>query len=171
MDIKSNKIAYELIFYVEYFHPVIDRAINGTRPLRQAHLGGTAEGRISNQELADRIGLSPSPCLRRVKALEEGGVALDDNRDAGLLQHYFGDPDGVWVSGLPPGEIALAAVIPDEELGSHLGDAVLRGPAAAGHGERLRHWVRSPERVGQVSSKFLHSGGLIPDLSVTPVRL
>lgn len=32
------------------------------------------EGRISNQELADRIGLSPSPCLRRVKALEEAGV-------------------------------------------------------------------------------------------------
>jgi Lrp/AsnC family leucine-responsive transcriptional regulator len=32
------------------------------------------EGRISNQELADRIGLSPSPCLRRVKALEESGL-------------------------------------------------------------------------------------------------
>ncbi len=32
------------------------------------------EGRISNQELADRIGLSPSPCLRRVKALEEAGI-------------------------------------------------------------------------------------------------
>ncbi len=32
------------------------------------------EGRISNQELADRIGLSPSPCLRRVRALEESGV-------------------------------------------------------------------------------------------------
>lgn len=31
------------------------------------------EGRISNQELADRIGLSPSPCLRRVRALEESG--------------------------------------------------------------------------------------------------
>ena len=31
-------------------------------------------GRISNQELADRIGLSPSPCLRRVKALEDAGV-------------------------------------------------------------------------------------------------
>ena len=27
------------------------------------------DGRISNQELADRIGLSPSPCLRRVRAL------------------------------------------------------------------------------------------------------
>ena len=29
---------------------------------------------ISNAELAERIGLSPSPCLRRVKALEEAGV-------------------------------------------------------------------------------------------------
>jgi Lrp/AsnC family leucine-responsive transcriptional regulator len=33
-----------------------------------------ADGRISNQDLAEAIGLSPSPCLRRVRALEEGGV-------------------------------------------------------------------------------------------------
>lgn len=32
------------------------------------------EGRISNQDLAERIGLSPSPCLRRVRALEESGI-------------------------------------------------------------------------------------------------
>lgn len=32
------------------------------------------DGRISNQELADRIGLSPSPCLRRVRSLEESGL-------------------------------------------------------------------------------------------------
>lgn len=32
------------------------------------------DGRISNQELADKIGLSPSPCLRRVRALEESGL-------------------------------------------------------------------------------------------------
>ena len=31
------------------------------------------EGRISNQELADRVALSPSPCLRRVKQLEDDG--------------------------------------------------------------------------------------------------
>ncbi|MAM69806.1 MAG: AsnC family transcriptional regulator [Gammaproteobacteria bacterium] len=31
-------------------------------------------GRISNQELADKIGLSPSPCLRRVRQLEEAGI-------------------------------------------------------------------------------------------------
>ncbi len=47
------------------------------------------EGRISNQELAERIGLSPSPCLRRVRALEESGLitgyrALLDARQLGL---------------------------------------------------------------------------------------
>jgi Lrp/AsnC family transcriptional regulator, leucine-responsive regulatory protein len=31
-------------------------------------------GRISNQDLADRVGLSNSPCLRRVKALEARGI-------------------------------------------------------------------------------------------------
>lgn len=30
--------------------------------------------RISNVELADEVGLSPAPCLRRVRALEEAGV-------------------------------------------------------------------------------------------------
>jgi Lrp/AsnC family leucine-responsive transcriptional regulator len=47
------------------------------------------DGRISNQMLAERIGLSPSPCLRRVRALEENGVitgyrALVDARKLGL---------------------------------------------------------------------------------------
>jgi len=32
------------------------------------------EGRLSNLELAQRVHLSPSACLRRVKALEDGGV-------------------------------------------------------------------------------------------------
>ena len=33
-------------------------------------------GRLSNQEMADQIGLSPSACLRRFKALEESGLIL-----------------------------------------------------------------------------------------------
>ncbi|MCG6860025.1 MAG: Lrp/AsnC family transcriptional regulator [Chromatiaceae bacterium] len=46
-------------------------------------------GRISNQELAERIGLSPSPCLRRVRALEESGLiagyrAMLDAKQLGL---------------------------------------------------------------------------------------
>ena len=32
-----------------------------------------ADGRLSNIELAARVGLSPSPCLRRVKRLERDG--------------------------------------------------------------------------------------------------
>jgi Lrp/AsnC family leucine-responsive transcriptional regulator len=44
---------------------------------------------LSNQDLAERIGLSPSPCLRRVRALEQGGLitgyrALVDARKLGL---------------------------------------------------------------------------------------
>ena len=32
-----------------------------------------ADGRLSNVELAERVGLSPSPCLRRLKRLEREG--------------------------------------------------------------------------------------------------
>jgi len=47
------------------------------------------DGGLSNQRLAERIGLSPSPCLRRVQALEEAGiirkrVALLDPQRLGL---------------------------------------------------------------------------------------
>jgi Lrp/AsnC family leucine-responsive transcriptional regulator len=33
-----------------------------------------ADGQITNQQLADAVGLSPSPCLRRVRQLEESGI-------------------------------------------------------------------------------------------------
>jgi len=33
-----------------------------------------SDGRITNVELARRVGISPPPCLRRVRALEEAGV-------------------------------------------------------------------------------------------------
>ena len=35
-----------------------------------------SNGRLSNVELADRVGLTPAPCLRRVKRLEEDGVIV-----------------------------------------------------------------------------------------------
>ena len=46
-------------------------------------------GRLTNQELAERVNLSPSPCLRRVRLLEERGVitgytALVDQKAYGL---------------------------------------------------------------------------------------
>ncbi len=47
------------------------------------------DGRLSNQELADRVALTPSPCLRRVRRLERLGiirqyVALVDPDKVGL---------------------------------------------------------------------------------------
>lgn len=46
-------------------------------------------GRMSNQDLADKVALSPSPCLRRVRRLEEEGfisnyVALINADKVGL---------------------------------------------------------------------------------------
>ncbi|MCZ6488255.1 MAG: Lrp/AsnC family transcriptional regulator [Gammaproteobacteria bacterium] len=41
-----------------------------------------SNGRISNLELADQVGLSPTPCSRRVKRLEDSGII---NRHVTLL--------------------------------------------------------------------------------------
>lgn len=51
-------------------------------------------GRIPNTDLADQVGLSPSPCLRRVKRLEDAGivsryVALADASMLGLSTTAF----------------------------------------------------------------------------------
>ena len=48
-----------------------------------------SDGRIANVALAERVGLTPSPCLRRVKWLEEEGVirrygAVIDAKQVGL---------------------------------------------------------------------------------------
>jgi Lrp/AsnC family leucine-responsive transcriptional regulator len=47
------------------------------------------DGRMTNQDLSERVGLSPSPCLRRLRALETSGkifryVALVDPDQVGL---------------------------------------------------------------------------------------
>lgn len=47
------------------------------------------DGRLSNVDLAEKVGLSPSPCLRRVKRLEQDGYirgyrAVLDRRRVGL---------------------------------------------------------------------------------------
>lgn len=47
------------------------------------------DGRLTNQELAERVSLSPSPCLRRTRRLEQAGVirgyvALVEPRAVGL---------------------------------------------------------------------------------------
>lgn len=53
-----------------------------------------ADSRLTNVELAGRVGLSPSPCLARVRALEKAGVirryvALVEPAALGLGVHVF----------------------------------------------------------------------------------
>ncbi len=53
------------------------------------------DARISNTELAARVGLSPSPCWRRVRALEERGII---RRYVTLVTpEAIGLPVNVWV--------------------------------------------------------------------------
>ena len=52
------------------------------------------DGRLTNQDLSERVSLSPSPCLRRVRLLEEQGVikgytALVDQKAWGLPVTVF----------------------------------------------------------------------------------
>jgi Lrp/AsnC family transcriptional regulator, leucine-responsive regulatory protein len=52
------------------------------------------DGRMSLNDLADKVGLSPSPCLRRVRMLERDGViaryvAVLDQRAVGLRVSVF----------------------------------------------------------------------------------
>jgi DNA-binding Lrp family transcriptional regulator len=58
-------------------------------------------GRMQNTELADIVGLSPSPCLRRVRLLEEAGVieryvALVNAAKVGMNLTVFAR---VWLTG------------------------------------------------------------------------
>jgi Lrp/AsnC family leucine-responsive transcriptional regulator len=59
------------------------------------------DGRMTNNDLADLVGLSPSPCLRRVRALEAAGIikgyaALLDPLQLGLGTSVF---VRVWLTG------------------------------------------------------------------------
>jgi Lrp/AsnC family leucine-responsive transcriptional regulator len=70
---------------------------------------------MSNQELSDRIGLSPSPCLRRLRRLEGEGV----------IQRYVAlvDPEAVGL-----GVTAFVRVRLDQQDDRHL--AVFEGAVA-----------------------------------------
>jgi len=55
-----------------------------------------ADGRLSNQVLSERVGLSASPCLRRVRALEFSGIIT--GYTALVNQDKYGLPINAFVS-------------------------------------------------------------------------
>ena len=69
-----------------------ETALDALDPKILEHL--QADGRISVVDLASRVGLSPTPCLRRVRNLERSGVisryvAVLDQRAVGLPVSVF----------------------------------------------------------------------------------
>jgi Lrp/AsnC family transcriptional regulator, leucine-responsive regulatory protein len=89
-------------------------------------------GRLSNQDIADRINLSPSPCLRRIRRLEESGVIR------------------AYVALLDPGKIGLGLLayvnVRLEKRGGTT--AWGRSPEPATHAAQFREAVRGwPEVV------------------------
>jgi Lrp/AsnC family transcriptional regulator, leucine-responsive regulatory protein len=90
----------------------IDRAI-----LHQLQL----DGRLPNNELAERVGLSASPCLRRVRQLEASGVitsytALIDRSHVGCSYEPL-----VWVT---LSEITRKSMTAFEGASSEIGEVV-----------------------------------------------
>jgi DNA-binding Lrp family transcriptional regulator len=49
-----------------------------------------ADGRMTNVELAQRVGLTAPPCLRRVRALEEAGVITSYHAELDAVSLGFG---------------------------------------------------------------------------------
>src|SRR3981081_1912162 len=76
---------YSLMNVPAHVPDKVDRAI-------LAHL--QRDGRIANVDLADAVGLSPSACLRRVKALEADGITIG-SRGQGRTTPGRPWPDGV----------------------------------------------------------------------------
>ena len=65
-----------------------------------------ANGRITNVELARKVGISPPPCLRRVRALEQAGMiagyfALLDEKTRGFRGHRLRHASGCTASPRP----------------------------------------------------------------------
>lgn len=54
------------------------------------------DGRLTIQALADKVGLSPSPCLRRLRQLERAGVL--SGYSANIEQKAVGLPVSVFIS-------------------------------------------------------------------------
>lgn len=76
------------------------------------------DGRMSNQRLAEHVGLSPTPCWNRVRALEAAGVITD--YVAVIDQRALGLPDIVII------EVTLDRH--DDEIFQRFGDALAHLP-------------------------------------------
>jgi Lrp/AsnC family leucine-responsive transcriptional regulator len=135
-------------------------------------------GRLPNNELADRVGLSPSACLRRVRNLEEAGVitgyhaAIDPNavgRGFQVLVHVTMNA-GARKETMDAFEAAVAAIDEVIECRRMFGDPdYLLWVAAADLEAYERLYMESivglpgvARTVSQLTLKTIKPGGRLP---------
>ncbi|MCB2052406.1 MAG: Lrp/AsnC family transcriptional regulator [Novosphingobium sp.] len=123
------------------------------------------DGRMTNQELADAIGLSPSPCLRRTRRLEERGVidgyvALVDPAKMGLgvtafLRIRLSSQDDASLA-LFEESIASFPEVMECYLMTGEADYQLRVlvPSLGAYEDFLRHRLTKVQGVAQVTTSF-----------------
>jgi len=74
-------LSHKLVFMPDHIPDRVDRAILATLQ---------RDGRMANVDLADAISLSPSACLRRVKALEASGIIAGYRAEVSRAQAGLG---------------------------------------------------------------------------------
>ncbi|MHA1547411.1 MAG: Lrp/AsnC family transcriptional regulator [Alphaproteobacteria bacterium] len=76
-----------------------------------------ANSRLTNQELSERVGLSPSPCLRRLRRLEDAGVIT--GYTATIDEELIGLPVAVFMSVKLERQVDAALQAFEHELSKH----------------------------------------------------
>jgi Lrp/AsnC family leucine-responsive transcriptional regulator len=101
-----------------------------------------ADGRLTNQEVAERVSLSPSPCLRRIRRLEQAGV----------IRQYVAllDPDKLGL-----GLLAYVNV----RLEKH-SDPAVAGAARAGAGSPRANFAASVTNWPEVVACYAMTGDM-----------
>jgi Lrp/AsnC family leucine-responsive transcriptional regulator len=135
------------------------------------------DGRLTNQELAERVNLSPSPCLRRLRLLEAAGVIT--GYTALVDQKAYGLPITVFVrirlerhadEVVRTFENQIARL--DEVLDCHLlaggDDYLLRVIVASleAYEEFIRHRIRAIPGIASIDTSFAY--GVVKQTRIYP---
>jgi hypothetical protein len=97
--------------------PAVPLDQRARRALEVARARVVAEARPQPEH---RVGLRPGEARDVREAREEALVVGDHRLDARLLQHRFGDPDGVGIARTPPREVAAVGPVPVEQPPANL---------------------------------------------------
>src|SRR3982751_4752831 len=85
--------------------------------------------------------------------LQKSMIVRDHSGDPRLLQHYFGNPDGVWVAGFPPRQFSMRRVVPRQQVTTEFG----RGK---GDGSGCWGWQPYNDSEWKISSRSAVRGSI-----------